>query len=72
MRGESRYLRSHGRARRAVKEIVEMHDQQADRVMRSIEENQGKLTGALAKEIRLYPGLANANNKECIFFHWKT
>ncbi len=41
MREESRYLRSHGQARRALKEIVEMPDPQADRVLRSIEQNRG-------------------------------
>jgi hypothetical protein len=51
MREESRYLRNHGRARLAVKEVVEMPDLQADRVIRSIEQNRGVLTGALAKEM---------------------
>jgi hypothetical protein len=51
MREESRYLRNHYRARLALKEIVEMPDQQADRVIRSIEQNQGVLTNALAKEM---------------------
>lgn len=51
MRDESRYLRSHGRARQALKEIVEMPDQQADRVLRSIEQNRGELSNVLAKEM---------------------
>lgn len=51
MREESRYLRSHGRARQAIKEIVEMPDQQADRVLRAIEQNQGRLSNVLAKEM---------------------
>lgn len=51
MREESRYLRSHHRAREAVKEIVEMPDLQVDRVIRSIEQNAGKLSGALSKEM---------------------
>ncbi|AHG65356.1 Fic family protein [Advenella mimigardefordensis] len=51
MREQSRYLRSHGRARQAIKEIVEMPDQQADRVLRSIEQNRGELSNVLAKEI---------------------
>nr|WP_057927052.1 Fic family protein [Burkholderia ambifaria] len=51
MREESRYLRSHARARQAVKEIVEMPDHQADRVLRSIEQNQGQLSNVLAKEM---------------------
>jgi hypothetical protein len=51
MREESRYLRSHWLARRGLKEIVEMPDHQADRVIRSIEQNPGKLTNALVKEM---------------------
>lgn len=53
MRAESRYLRWHARARAALKEIVEMPDQQADRVLRSIEQNRGELSHAMAKEIPL-------------------
>lgn len=51
MREESRYLRSHTLARMALKEIVEMPDHQADRVLRSIEQNRGELSNVLAKEI---------------------
>lgn len=51
MREESRYLRRHGWARAALKEIVEMPDQQADRVLRSIEQNRGELSNVLAKEM---------------------
>lgn len=51
MREESRYLRGHGRARAALKEIVEMPDHQADRVLRSIEQNRGELSNVLAKEM---------------------
>lgn len=51
MREQSRYLRSHGRARQALKEIGEMPDQQADRVLRSIEQNNGELSNALAKQM---------------------
>lgn len=51
MREQSRYLRNHGRARQALKEIVEMPDQQADRILRSIEQNNGELSHALAKQI---------------------
>lgn len=53
MRQESRYLRSHARARAAIKDVIEMPDSQADRVIRSIEANLGKLPGVLAKEIPL-------------------
>lgn len=51
MRVQSRYLRSHGRARQALKEIVEMPDTQADRVLRSIEQNKSELSHALAKQM---------------------
>jgi len=51
MRDESRYLRRHARARAALKDIVEMPDQQADRVLRSLEQNQGRISHALSKEI---------------------
>lgn len=51
MRDESRYLRSHARARAMVKDIIEMPDAQLDRVIRSIEVNNGQLTNVLAKEI---------------------
>src|SRR3546814_5244127 len=51
MREQSRYLRNHGRARRALKEIVEMPDQQADRVLRSIEQNNGELGNALVRQM---------------------
>lgn len=51
MQAESRYLRSHSRARSAIKDLVEMPDSQADRVIRSIENNRGELSGALSKEM---------------------
>ncbi|WP_434601762.1 Fic family protein [Pseudomonas sp. Z4-7] len=51
MREESRYLRSHARARAVLKEVVEMPDHQADRVLRSIEQNRGELSNVLAKEM---------------------
>jgi len=51
MREESRYLRSHALARAALKEIVEMPDHQADRVLRSIEQNQGSLSHVLARQM---------------------
>jgi hypothetical protein len=51
MREESRLLRSHTFARKAIKEVVEMPDHQADRVLRSIQQNAGKLSGVLLKEI---------------------
>jgi hypothetical protein len=51
MRTESRYLRSHVHARAAIKEIVEMPDAQADRVIRSVQANQGKLSNVLRDEM---------------------
>lgn len=59
MREESRHLRSHGRARAAIKDLVEMPDAQIDRVIRSIQVNQGRLSGALRKEMPVLaePGL---------------
>ncbi len=51
MREESRYLRRHIQARKAIKDIVEMPDPQADRILRSIEQNKGDLSNVLAKEM---------------------
>ncbi len=51
MREQSRCLRNHGRARQALKDVVEMPDQQADRVIRSIEQNKGELSNALVKQM---------------------
>ena len=51
MREESLYIRSLAQARKAIKEIVEMPDMQIDRVIRSVESNQGKLSNMLSKEI---------------------
>ena len=53
MRKESRYMRNHARARAAIKDIVEMPDLQIDRIIRSIEANQGKLSNVLSKQIPL-------------------
>lgn len=63
MREESRYMRAHAQARAAIKEIVEMPDAQIDRVIRSAEANQGKLSNALSKEI---PVLAESDIWESI------
>ena len=56
---ESRYLRSHGQARAAIKTLVEMPDAQIDRVIRSVQSNNGELSGALRKESPILgePGL---------------
>jgi hypothetical protein len=51
MRSESRYMRSHARARAAIKEVIEMPDTQVDRVIRSIEANNGALTKLLSRDI---------------------
>lgn len=51
MRHEAHYLQQHAQARAAIKEIIEMPDLQIDRIIRSTEVNQGKLSNALAKEI---------------------
>ncbi len=63
MREESRYLRNHGQARRAIKEIIEMPDHQIDRVIRSAQVNHGQLSRVLAKEI---PALATRGIWELI------
>lgn len=62
MREESRYLQQHAQARAAIKDIVEMPDMQIDRIIRSVEANQGKLSKVLAKEIPLLaePGIWDA------------
>lgn len=59
---ESRYLRSHGQARSAIKDILEMPDAQIDRVIRSTQNNKGELSGALRKELPILeePGLWDA------------
>jgi hypothetical protein len=69
MREESKYLRRHYRARQALKEIVEMPDHQADRLLRSME--QGDAGAGTAwylgshyrySESGLYAGLAPARS----------
>ena len=62
MREESRHMRSHAQARAAIKDIVEMPDLQIDRIIRSVEANQGKLSNALVKEMPLLaePGVWEA------------
>ena len=51
MRHEAHYIQQHAQARAAIKEMIEMPDLQIDRIIRSAETNQGKLSNALAKEI---------------------
>lgn len=60
MRRESFYLRSHEQAKNAIKEIIDMPDHYADRIIRSVLDNNGNLTNKLAKE---YPFL----NKESLW-----
>lgn len=56
MRAEADILRSHYRARQAIKEVLEGPDRDIDAIIRSIRQNQGKLSGKLAKQ---YPQLAD-------------
>lgn len=51
MREESRYLRSHAQARAAIKDVIEMPDVHADCIIRSVQANQGRLSGVLSEEI---------------------
>jgi Fic/DOC family len=62
MRQESRYLQRHAQARAAIKDVVEMPDMQIDRVIRSVQANNGKLSKVLAKELQLLaePGIWEA------------
>lgn len=55
MRAEADILRSHYRARQAIKEVLEGPDRDIDAIIRSVRQNQGKLSGKLAKQ---YPQLA--------------
>ncbi|OOF49737.1 cell filamentation protein Fic [Rodentibacter trehalosifermentans] len=54
MRQESFYLRNHEKARNSIKEIIDMPDHYADRIIRSVLDNDGILTNKLVKE---YPFL---------------
>ena len=62
MREESRYMQRHAQARAAIKDIVEMPDMQIDRIVRSVNANQGKLSNVLLKEVPLLaePGVWEA------------
>jgi hypothetical protein len=59
---ESRHLRSHGLARAAIQALVEMPNAQLDRVIRSVQNNAGELSGALRSELPILaePGLWDA------------
>lgn len=54
MRNESYYLNSYEQAKSALTELIEMPNHYVDRIIRSIQENNGKLTNKLAKD---YPFL---------------
>ncbi|WP_265088547.1 hypothetical protein [Psychrobacter immobilis] len=56
MHNESQYLRKHDYARLAIKEIVEMPNSYADRIIRSMLQNKGTKSNKLLKD---YPFLAN-------------
>lgn len=62
MRGESRYIRSHAQARAAIKDVIEMPDEQIDRIIRSAQANQGRLSNLLSQEVPLLsePGIWEA------------
>ncbi|MCQ9328007.1 Fic family protein [Pelistega suis] len=53
MRQESLYLRNYDKAREALQEVIEMPGHYADRVIRSILDNQGILSQKLKKEMPL-------------------
>lgn len=48
-----RFLRSHAQARGAIKDVIEMPDVRVDRVIRSDQANQGKLSRVLANALAL-------------------
>ena len=56
MRAEADILRSHYRARLAIKEVLEGPDRDIDAIIRSVRQNQGKLSGKLAAQ---YPQLSD-------------
>lgn len=72
MREESRYLRSHSRMKDAIKEVVEMPDHQADRLIRSFDQNQGELSNVLAKEMPVLkePGVWDAIQQALAQVSW--
>ena len=46
-------MQRHAQARAAIKDIVEMPDMQIDRIVRSVDANQGKLSNVLLTEAPL-------------------
>ncbi len=57
MRAEAQYLQRHGATRARLKSIVEGPDPELDRIIRSIRESRGAISGKLRKE---YPILERA------------
>lgn len=51
MQSEAVYLKQHQAAREAIKEYIEMPNDYADRIIRSVQQNNGKLSNKLIKEI---------------------
>ena len=64
MHNESQYLRQHDHARLAIKEIIEMPNSYADRIIRSMLQNKGAKSNKLLKD---YPFLANDEVWDDIF-----
>ena len=56
MADEARVLVSFRRAQEQLKEVLEMPDQDANRIIRSLKENNWQVSGKLKKE---YPQLTN-------------
>lgn len=50
MHQESSYLLHHQNAREAIKDIIEMPNEYADRIIRSVLQNQGQRSNKLIKE----------------------
>ncbi len=57
MRGEARYLQRHGKVRARLKDIIEGPDASLDRIIRSVRETHGVLSGKLLSE---YPILGRS------------
>ena len=62
MRTEAKFLRDLRRTRERVKEVIEAPDIEIDRLIRSIQQNDGAVSNKLAKEFPLLedPGVAQA------------
>lgn len=64
MHTESQYLRRHDQARQAIKEIIDMPNSYADRIIRSMLQNNGIKSNKLLKD---YPFLAKNEVWDDIF-----